>query len=285
MVDGIVQVQDNSREAWENLTITNDFVFCKAMQNTELCREVIEAILGIPIERVVRVDRQEVLDAGPDDKGVRLDIYARDSNGRAFDVEMQAAAAPELLKRARYYHAMMAIDQLDKGGTYRDLTDSYVIFICAFDPLKRNRRVYSFRNVCLQERDLDADDGVRTVFLAATSPREGGEGDRLDELLDYVARGEVGGGLSARLDAEVARVLGNQTWRREYMLLEMKYRMEREAGREEGIEIGEGRALKLIAALIADKRYDDLRKATDDASYCDALYREYGITWDDPALR
>ena len=69
------------------------------------------------------------------------------------------------------------------------------------------------------------------------------------------------------------------------MLLEMKYRMEREAGREEGIEIGEGRALKLIAALIADKRYDDLRKATDDASYCDALYREYGITWDDPALR
>ena len=285
MVDSIVQAQNAARETWENLTITNDFVFCKAMQNTELCREVIEAILGIPIERVVRVDRQEVLDAGPGDKGVRLDVYARDSNGRAFDVEMQAAAAPELLKRARYYHAMMAIDQLDRGGTYKDLTDSYVIFICAFDPLKRNRRVYSFRNVCLQESDLDADDGARTVFLAATSPREGGDGDRLDELLDYVASGEVGGGLSARLDAEVARVLGNQTWRREYMLLEMKYRMEREAGREEGREELRSCLSKLTDALVADNRLEDVQRAIRDEACFESLCREYGITRDDPALR
>ena len=77
------------------------------------------------------------------------------------------------------------------------------------------------------------------------------------------------------------------------MLLEMKYRMEREAGREEGREEGreKGREeyrsclAKLTDALVADNRLEDVQRAIRDEACFESLCREYGITRDDPALR
>ena len=69
------------------------------------------------------------------------------------------------------------------------------------------------------------------------------------------------------------------------MLLEMKYRMEREAGREEGREEFRSCLAKLTDALVADNRLEDVQRAIRDEACFESLCREYGITRDDPALR
>ena len=37
-------------------------------------------------------------------------------------------------KRTRYYQSLIDIDQLEKNMDYRKLKESYIIFICTFDP-------------------------------------------------------------------------------------------------------------------------------------------------------
>lgn len=54
---------------WRSLTITNDFVFGKVMLDSDVCREVLEAILEKPIERIEYVGRQDELDETPVGKG------------------------------------------------------------------------------------------------------------------------------------------------------------------------------------------------------------------------
>ena len=238
MVDMAQETLRSLEERWQNLTITNDFVFCKAMLDPDLCREVLEAILDISIERVEYVGHQDQLDASPSGKTIRLDVYVRDENGTVFNVEMQSANTRELPQRSRYYHALMSIDQLSRGDSYRSLKSAYVIFICNFDLFGENQRVYYFENTCRGSSHLTLGDGARTIFLAANAPRDAESSSPLNELLDYVSTGEVTGSLSAKLAAAVADVLDNQKWRLEYMILEVRDQLNFDRGKDEGLVKG-----------------------------------------------
>ncbi len=114
MDETMKRVQDIDK-GWERLTISNDFVFCKAMLNVDLCKEVLEAILQVPIERIEYMGRQEVLDTDVQNKGVRLDMYVRDDEGTVYNVEMQSTDTYELPQRTRYYQALMALDQINRA--------------------------------------------------------------------------------------------------------------------------------------------------------------------------
>lgn len=48
-------------------------------------------------------------------------------------------------------------------------------------------------------------------------------------------------------------------------------------GRREGLREGEDRLNSLNCGLIADKRFEDLERATRDKEYRELLYNEYGI--------
>ena len=61
-------------KAWENLDITDDFLFGKVMRNPEICKQMIEAILDIHIERIEYPEEQKVIDMTADSKFVVL-IY------------------------------------------------------------------------------------------------------------------------------------------------------------------------------------------------------------------
>ena len=317
MTDDTATIIRKIEERWGTLTIANDFVFCKTMLNTELCREVLETILGIPIDRVEHIGRQEQLDASPDSKGIRLDVYVRDGRGTVYNVEMQAADTFELPQRSRYYHALMALDQLGKGHPYKELKRSYVIFICGFDLFGLNRRVYYFENRCQDAEHLTLGDGTKTIFLSATAPKQGPGSDRLDEFLDFVATGEVSGELSARLAAEVASVLDNQKWRLEFVMLEVRDQLNFDrgvlVGRREGLEQGkaeglaegleqgrakglaegleqgkaeglaegsaqgESRFARLLAILLSDGKHEEIARIATDSKLRNELYRRHGI--------
>ena len=63
-------------KTYEELTFTDDFMFCKILQNNEeLCKELLELILGKKIARISYPEKQKVIEITSDGKGVRLDIY------------------------------------------------------------------------------------------------------------------------------------------------------------------------------------------------------------------
>ena len=123
-------------EKYENISFTNNFAFCKVLQNEEICREVIETLLHIKVGKLKYKSLEKELKLEIDKRAVRLDVYVADSD-RVFDLEMQTTDNKNLDCRMRYYQSMIDAELLDKGADFTELKESNIIFFCTFDPFKK----------------------------------------------------------------------------------------------------------------------------------------------------
>ena len=128
----------NGNRKFQELTIRDNFMFGAVMlENPDDCRKLLEYVLGRGIDRVEVIAEKNIV-YHPEYRGVRLDVYVKEktSDGEAdrhIDVEMQQVSS-EIFKRSRYYHSQIDMEILGAGGPYEELPDTYVIFICDFDP-------------------------------------------------------------------------------------------------------------------------------------------------------
>ena len=128
------------RKTLQDLTIKDNFLFGAVMSVEKNCKGFLEMVLGFPIAHVV-VSREKSIVYHPEYKGVRLDIYAEDENHTHYNVEMQMRKKKDLGKRSRYYHSQMVMEALASGEEYETLPDTFVIFVCDFDPF--GERLYA----------------------------------------------------------------------------------------------------------------------------------------------
>ena len=241
------------RKAFSELEFTDDYMFCKVLtEYPELCRELTELILGRKIKCFAKdPETQKPLDLSYDAKGVRFDVYFEDGGGTVYDIEMQAFKTEAIPKRSRYYHAMIALDNLASGAGYDKLNDTYVIFICDFSMFGDGRAKHTFESRCVEDPGLPLGDGARTVFLSADNS-DGSASEELRSFLQFVATGRAEDAFSRRLMSAVERTKQNRRWEVEYMTLQEKLYIEREEGRAEGRE--EGRAEGLLQGKLETLR-------------------------------
>ena len=147
---------------WEDLTFTDDFMFSQVMKNKEICKEVIETILGIKVGKLKYKSLEKELKLEIDKRAVRLDVYVADSD-RVFDLEMQTTDNKNLDCRMRYYQSMIDAELLDKGADFTELKESNIIFFCTFDPFKKGLPQYTFYNTCEESPELKLDDKCRKI--------------------------------------------------------------------------------------------------------------------------
>ena len=70
---------ENMETKWEELSISNDFLFGKVMQNPELCKELLQRILpDLKIDRIEYPELQKSIKVDMDAHSVRLDVYVKD---------------------------------------------------------------------------------------------------------------------------------------------------------------------------------------------------------------
>ena len=137
---------------WEELTIQDNFLFQKVMQNQRICKRLIEKLLDIRVKSITYPEAEKTFSVGIANKDIRLDLYVETDDGIVLDIEMQTTAKKSewLPKRTRYYQSMIDINIVTKGDDYTMLKTSFVIFICTFDPFGEGRLVYTFRNRCVE---------------------------------------------------------------------------------------------------------------------------------------
>ena len=99
-----------NQKKWEQLTFADDFMFGKIMVNPDICKEVLERILNIKIERIEYIERQKSLDVDYEAKSIRMDVYVKDGKGTVYNIEMQAANDDDLAKRSRYYQSIIDME-------------------------------------------------------------------------------------------------------------------------------------------------------------------------------
>lgn len=136
----------SKRKTLKELTIKNNFMFGAVMCDEGNCKEFLEMVLQIPIERV-EISKEKSIIYHPEYKGVRLDIFAKDENHTHYNIEMQAIKQTAIGKRARYYHSQIDMELLLSGEEYEKLSDSYEIFVCDFDPFGAKKYCYTFENL------------------------------------------------------------------------------------------------------------------------------------------
>ena len=229
---------DMSIKKLQNLTIEDNFMFQKVMQDETICKEFIEKLLNIKIKNITYPETEKTITHKNKGKGIRLDVYVETDNGKMIDIEMQTSEINrELPKRTRYYQGMMDINSLPKGESYKNLKESYIVFVCSFDPFKYSRLIYTFRNKCIEIEDLELDDKATKIFLNATG-MEGKVNLDIKNFLKYINTGEVKGEFTNRINNKLKELKNREEMGVEYMTYELFLQDARDDGYDKGFNEG-----------------------------------------------
>ena len=242
---------------WEELTIRDDYMFKLIMSRKRICKQMLERILHIEIENLSYVETEKSIIPAYQNKGVRLDVYVKDNKETVYNIEMQMRRleGDGLSKRTRYYQAILDTDLLAAGASYGVLNRTFIIFICPFDPFGAGRHIYTFRNLCIEDRALELDDGATRIFLNTKGTRDDVD-DSVRAFLNYVNGVVSEDSLVQEIDEEIHRIKIEERGKVGYMFLADKIAEERffaaKEGREEGREKGreEGREEGRIEAQL-----------------------------------
>lgn len=148
---------------------------------------------------------------------MRFDIYTKDDQGNAYEIDMQVRNTKDLPQRARYYRGRIDSDNLSHGDQYALQKKTFVIFICPFDLFGLGLHKYEFQNRLISHQNIPLNDGQTTIFLNATGTvHDVGKG--LENFLKFVDNKDVSnddfiGEIKERID----QLSSSAKWRRQYM--------------------------------------------------------------------
>lgn len=221
-------------EKWENATIANNFIFYKVMHNNpDVCKELLEILLEIKIDHIDIKQEDEVqVDYGK--KGIRMDVYAVGET-KAYNLEMQATDTKELPERSRYYLGCCDVDSLLTGGKYKDLKDTYIIFICIPDLFNEGLCKYKFENLCIDNPKIKLNDRAFKYFFIAEN-YDKLQDERQKAFLKLVIDNQPTNSFSDKISKLVADAKRNTQWRKQFMDWEIEKAYSFDAGKEEGMK-------------------------------------------------
>ena len=143
-------------------------------------------------------------------------------------------------KRSRYYQSQMDMELLLSGEDYSELPDTYVIFICDFDPFEEGKYRYTFKMTCKESVQTNLEDGRTIVFLNTHGKNESEVPKELVTFLKYV-KADLAGSEEAfddsyveQLQNFIRKIKGSREMEERFMIFEEMLKEEREEGREEG---------------------------------------------------
>ena len=190
----------------------------------------------------------------------------------------------ELVTRGIYYCARMISEQHDSvfiGEHYEKIQKVYSIWICPSTPECRKNQMTRYHmtkdqvigNTYVKEEAYDL---LETIILSLGEPENDADCSILnllnilfspsvlpDEKKNVLSK-KYNIAMTAELESEVQRMCNLSTAIENQGI---------KKGRAEGVDL----MAKLVKILIAEKKYSDVEKASDDAEYRDKLLKEYKL--------
>ena len=269
-----------NKKPFIELQFSDAFMFAAAMEDEEICRGVLERILGIPI-RKVRVRAEASLLVNPDFRGVRLDVYADDEEGTIFNVEMQTTDKRNLPRRSRAYQGQLDLVALKPGDDFNQLPRSFIIFICTYDPFGIGRYRYTYEMRCRETGDELGDEAYK-IFLNTKGKDEEEEPPDLVHFLKYVENAAYSAGpdedkLIQKIETKIAAIKQNRGMEVRYMQFSEMLSDERREGRKEGRNEERQSLFKLMDLMEADGNSAQIPLLRRDPEFLREMYGKYHL--------
>ncbi len=137
-------------------------VFDGNIEATELLLKIILKRNDIIVVSVV--GQREFQNPVVGGRDIRLDILAKDSTGKHYNVEVQRKPEGAHIRRARFNSSMMDSRMLKAGQEFSELQDSYMVFITQTDIFGHGIPIYTI-NRHFEETDDLFDDGSHIVYV------------------------------------------------------------------------------------------------------------------------
>ena len=162
---GVIQNQDRINKLIDGLTLFDDDlmsrVFDKNIEATEL-------LLRIILERKIKVisvnGQEEMKSAAVGGRNITLDVHALDENGEKMDIEVQGNSEGAHIRRARYHSSVLDSIMLKEGQEFKEIKDSYVIFIYKRDKFNEGLPLYHIDRYVRETGKL-FEDGSHIIYV------------------------------------------------------------------------------------------------------------------------
>lgn len=146
--------------------LDDDFMTKCFEENIEATELVLRIVLDKPDIKVEKIQTQYSM-KNIKGRSLRLDIYATDSKGRKFNIEIQRADRGAGAKRARYNSSLIDSNILPAGFEVENLAETFVIFITENDVIGRNKPIYHIDRY-IKEAEEYFNDGSHIIYVNAT---------------------------------------------------------------------------------------------------------------------
>ena len=212
-------------KSFDDLDITDPIMFGLVFSNKHIAKPFIEHLLNIKIDHLETPIPEAVLSYDAEHKGVRYDVFARETNEngetvRSFDLEMQMV----------------------------DTKEQYVIFLCPMDIFGRGLPCYHFENRASEDPSITLGDlSYKNFYIFKkyemfTDPV-------VKAYMKYFATRNADSRETKTINDQVSHYKADTLIRNKYMTYEYDLHESKEEGRAEG-RTEERRAM--AAAMLAD---------------------------------
>lgn len=138
--------------------------------------EATEFLLNIILERddmkvIEVIGQREYKNPVIGGRSIRIDIYAKDSKGKIYDIEVQRADEGADVHRARFNSSMIDTRMLKESQGFRELHESYVIFITKNDVMGSGLPLYHIDRV-VKETGISFGDGSHIIYVNGSYQNE-----------------------------------------------------------------------------------------------------------------
>ena len=161
----VTQNQDRINKLIDGLTLFDDDlmsrVFDKNIEATEL---LLRIILERKIKVISVIGQEEMKSAAVGGRNITLDVHALDENGEKMDIEVQGNSEGAHIRRARYHSSVLDSRMLKEGQEFKEIKDSYVIFIYKCDKFQEGLPLYHIDRYVRETGKL-FEDGSHIIYV------------------------------------------------------------------------------------------------------------------------
>ena len=171
----------------QECTLLDRFLFDQTMDCPEAHEAALQIILNNPeLSLLTPAQTEKELRTAPWLRSIRLDVFALDETLTVYSTEMQKKYRADLVKRSRYYQALVDSSLLEPGSlSFNQLNNAYIILIMPFDLFGLGKYCYTFQTCCRENNELWMEDGITRIFLNTRGMNDEEVGKELRDFLHY----------------------------------------------------------------------------------------------------
>ena len=144
--------------------IDDDFMRCLFKDNIPLAELVLRIITGKPDLIITECQTQKDMKRLAGARSICLDAYGGDTSGKKYDMEVQREDKGADPHRARYHSSVLDVENLDAGQEFKQLPETYTIFITEKDVYGLGKPIYRIERINL-DTGKPFEDGEHILYV------------------------------------------------------------------------------------------------------------------------